>query len=272
MKTNSKIKNQQQIISIVRSAKSQGRKIVTFNGSFDLLHAGHVHSLEEAKSLGDILIVLLNSDLSIQSYKGVTRPIIGENNRAFMLSALACVDFVVLFNEINSKAILSKIKPDIHCNGADWGKNCVERSVVEKNGGIIHILSWQHGLSTSKIIEKILKIRAKSSKKALFIDRKFASKNLFRIKNFKIYFTVPINSVKKQGQIFIEKARRSAISLNDSWVVSESENLIVAGREVNAKTIKIGDVLPLSLKLAPHYYAKNLRAARLIIQNYGKNK
>ena len=151
-----KLKSQKQIIEIVKGLKRKNKKIVTYNGSFDILHLGHIKSLQEAKKQGDILIVPLNSDKSIKAYKSPKRPIIPQAQRAQTLAALSCVDYVVIFNEVNPLKILDKIKPDIHCNGADYGENCIEKDVVEKNGGKIHILKWVPGLSTSKIIKKIL--------------------------------------------------------------------------------------------------------------------
>lgn len=153
-----KLKTQQQIIRLVRNFRKQGKKIVTYNGSFDILHLGHVKSLQEAKKQGDVLIVPLNSDKSIKAYKSPKRPIIPQSQRAQMLSALSCVDYVVIFDETNPIKILDKIKPDIHCNGADYGQNCIEKDVVKKNGGKIHILKWLPGLSTTKIIKKILNV------------------------------------------------------------------------------------------------------------------
>src|SRR3989344_2496290 len=111
---NTKIKSQEEIIKLARILKKQGKKVVTCNGSFDILHFGHVKSLEEAKQQGDILFVLLNSDCSVRSYKGPNHPINSEKERAGILSAEKYVDHIVIFNEINPKNILKKIKPDIH--------------------------------------------------------------------------------------------------------------------------------------------------------------
>mgnify|MGYP001559257438 CR=1 FL=1 len=161
---NAKIKNQKEIIALVQKLRKEGKKIATYNGSFDILHLGHVKSLQEARKQGDVLIVPLNSDKSIKAYKSPKRPIIPQSQRAQMLAALSCVDYVVIFNETNPIKILDKIKPDIHCNGADYGKNCVEKDIVEKNGGKIHILKWIPNLSTSKIIKKILDVYSNGKK------------------------------------------------------------------------------------------------------------
>ncbi len=151
-----KIKNEKELLNEVRRLRAEGKTIVTYNGSFDILHVGHVRSLQEAKTLGDVLIVPLNSDKSVKMYKGPKRPIVGERERAEMLSALGCVDYVVLFDETDPIRILDIIKPHIHANGADYGENCIEKDIVEKNGGKIHILKWSDGYSTSKLIKKIV--------------------------------------------------------------------------------------------------------------------
>lgn len=159
------------MIKIAARLKREGKRIVTFNGSFDILHIGHTKAFKEAKSKGDILMILLNSDQSIQSYKGPNRPIISQNERAETLTSLECVDYVVIFDEINPLKLLSEIKPHIHCNGSDWGRNCIEREVVEKGGGKIHILKWQKGHSTTNLIDRIVGMHFKPIVKAVFLDR-----------------------------------------------------------------------------------------------------
>lgn len=185
-----KIKSQIEISQIVRDLKKQGKKIVTSNGSFDILHIGHIKSLQEAKRQGDVLIILLNSDKSIRSYKGQNRPINSQKVRAETLAALNFVDFITIFNEINPKRILGKIKPDIYCQGRNWGKNCLEREIVEKNGGSVYILRWTSGVSTSKLIKKILDTHSQPEIKAVFLDRDGTininkPEYLYKIKNFK---------------------------------------------------------------------------------------
>lgn len=167
----SKIKSENQVIKIVKQFKKSGKRVVTYNGSFDLLHKGHVKSIEEARSQGEILVVLLNSDESVRIYKGPKRPIILEHERAAMLAALQDVDYVTIFNEVNPKRILDKIKPDIHCSGADWGENCIEREVVEKNGGKIFVLSWHPDFSTTNLIKRINNVYSTPQIKAVFLDR-----------------------------------------------------------------------------------------------------
>ena len=131
------------------------RTVVTLNGSFDLLHAGHLHIFRQARSQGDMLVVALNSDLSIKLYKGADRPVIPLKYRLEMVAALEMVDFVTWFDEANPVMLLEKICPDVHVNGAEYGDNCVEAKTVLKNGGRLHLVERIDGLSTSQIIDKI---------------------------------------------------------------------------------------------------------------------
>lgn len=166
-----KLKSQEEIIQIAQQFKKQGKKVVALSGSFDILHSGHIKSLKEAKAQGDVLIVLLNSDKSIKSYKGPGRPINPQKERTEVLSTLELIDYINVFNEITPKEILAKIKPNIFCQGSDWGKNCIEREVIEKYGGKIYVLKWQKSLSTTGLIEKILNSYCKPRIKAVFLDR-----------------------------------------------------------------------------------------------------
>jgi D-glycero-beta-D-manno-heptose 1-phosphate adenylyltransferase len=135
--------------------KKDKKKIVTLNGSFDLLHAGHLQIIYEASLQGDILIVALNSDSSIKKYKNVSRPIIPLEYRMQMMAALAFVNYVTWFEETDPRLLLDQIRPDVHVNGSEYGENCVESEVVRSHGGKMHIVSVIPGLSTSQIIEKI---------------------------------------------------------------------------------------------------------------------
>lgn len=135
--------------------RSQSKKIATLNGSFDLLHAGHLQIIYEASQVGDILIVALNTDHSIQQYKSPKRPIIPLEYRLQMMAALEFVDYVTWFDETDPRQLLAIIQPDIHVNGAEYGENCIEAEVVRAHGGKIHIVQLVPGLSTSTIIRKI---------------------------------------------------------------------------------------------------------------------
>lgn len=138
--------------------RKTGKKIVTLNGSFDLLHAGHLQILYEASLQGDILIVALNSDSSIKQYKSPLRPIISLEYRLQMMSALNFVDYVTWFEETDPRNLLNIIKPDVHVNGAEYGENCIEAETVKSQGGRIHIVKLVPGLSTSEVLKKIASI------------------------------------------------------------------------------------------------------------------
>lgn len=335
---NEKIKSQKEIIKIAKNLKEQGKKVVTYNGSFDILHLGHIKSLEEAKEQGDILIIPLNSDKSIRQYKGPNHPINSVKERAEVLSAIRYVDYITIFDEINPKNILSKIKPNIHCNGSDWGKNCVERGAVEENGGKIHILKWQEGFSTSRLMQKTKNIYSKPEIKAVFLDRdgtininepeyvhkikdfKFISEVIFALrklsktgykiiiitnqsgiargyyneKDLKILHNWMVSEFKKKDVridgiyycphgpddncscrkpkpgMLLKAGKDFDLNLSKSWFIGDGSVDIIAGREANLKTIKIGKKMDEKYKLEPNYYAKNLLEAINIILNNGK--
>lgn len=132
--------------------------IATINGSFDLLHAGHLHILHEASQVADVLIVALNSDASIKKYKSPLRPIIPLEYRIEMMTALGFVDYVTSFDETDPFRFLEIVQPDIHVNGAEYGEACMEAELVKKLGGEIHIVQLVPGLSTSQIVSKISEI------------------------------------------------------------------------------------------------------------------
>ena len=154
----SKIKPLDEIVALAEQAKREGKTVVTTNGSYDIVHAGHVQSLYEARNQGDLLIVGVNSDKSVREYKSADRPIIGEQQRAAMLAGLGCVDYVFLFDETVPMPYLERIKPQIHANGADYGEECIEKETVEHNGGQIYLLKKVEGISTSEIIKKVLAV------------------------------------------------------------------------------------------------------------------
>lgn len=150
-----KVIDPDQLSEHVQSIRQQGETIVTLNGSFDLLHAGHLHIIYEASQLGDVLIVALNSDSSIKQYKSSKRPLIPLEYRIQMMAALEFVDYVTWFEETDPINLLSIIKPDIHANGSEYGQQCIEAETVRQGGGKIHIVKLVPGLSTSSIIKKI---------------------------------------------------------------------------------------------------------------------
>jgi D-beta-D-heptose 7-phosphate kinase / D-beta-D-heptose 1-phosphate adenosyltransferase len=151
----SRLISRQGLAPLAARLRSRGRKIVTINGSFDLLHGGHLYILSEAKKCGDVLIVGLNSDRSVRGYKGPTRPIVPEHARADMLLALRVVDYVHIFDEPDPIAFLREVKPDVHVNGAEYGEDCIEAETVKENGGVIQLVSRIPGLSTSGLVDAI---------------------------------------------------------------------------------------------------------------------
>ncbi len=143
----------------VRRAQARGKTVVFTNGCFDLLHAGHVILLERAKRLGDLLIVAINSDRSVRALrKGPNRPITPQRDRARVLSALACVDYVTIFDEPTPQRAIERLQPDVLVKGADWGPWAIVGSdVIRRRGGRVVRLPLLKGYSTTRLIERIRK-------------------------------------------------------------------------------------------------------------------
>jgi D-beta-D-heptose 7-phosphate kinase/D-beta-D-heptose 1-phosphate adenosyltransferase len=143
--------------SVRSKLKAAGKKVVFTNGVFDLIHSGHVDYLSKAKLLGDVLIVGLNTDKSVKQIKGNKRPILKQEERAFILSNLKPVDYVVLFNEETPEKLISELIPDVLVKGADWSVDkIVGKEIVEKNGGVVKNIKFVNDQSTSKIIDLIV--------------------------------------------------------------------------------------------------------------------
>jgi len=141
------------LLDVRRTLKREGKTVVFTNGCFDLLHVGHIRSLQEARALGDVLIVGLNSDASVRQIKGPGHPIVPQDERAELLASLACVDFVTLFDEPTPEQLIAALQPDIHCKGGDYasGKPMPEAEVVAAYGGQVRILSYTPGHSTTTL-------------------------------------------------------------------------------------------------------------------------
>jgi D-beta-D-heptose 7-phosphate kinase/D-beta-D-heptose 1-phosphate adenosyltransferase len=153
-----KIKERKTLLRIIKDLKAKGKRIVFTNGCFDLLHIGHIRYLEEAKALGDVLVVGVNSDSSVRKLKGPKRPILHEEERTEILSGLGCVDYITLFDEIDPLKLITSLQPNVLVKGGDWTKEqTVGREVVERSGGEVVILPFVQGASTSNLIETILK-------------------------------------------------------------------------------------------------------------------
>lgn len=153
-----KIKERKDLRRIIEDLKKNGKRIVFTNGCFDLLHVGHIRYLEKGKSLGDVLVVGVNSDQSVRILKGPKRPILPEGERAEILSGLGCVDYITLFDEPTPLELISSLQPHILVKGGDWTKETtVGKEVVERSGGEVVIIPFIEGSSTSNLIETILK-------------------------------------------------------------------------------------------------------------------
>ena len=330
-----KIQTQSELIRTIAALKRGGKKIVTVNGSFDLMHAGHLRMLEEAKRQGDVLAVLVNSDASVKAYKGPARPIVPEAKRAELLAALAPVDYVTIFQELTPTALLARLRPHVHCNGPEWGRFCIERPVVEAGGGRIHILRFHPGRSTSRIVEKVLASHRAPRVRAIFMDRdgtlnakhpdvpyvhrhedfrllpfviptlrKFSrtdyklivitnqsgiGRGLYRISDMNrvhalmrrefaaagvrldgIYYChhapeAGCGCRKPAPGMFLRAAKDFGIALSESWMVGDDDRDVLAGREVNVKTIKLAGRMNPAHRVRPHFYARDFREAGRII-------
>jgi rfaE bifunctional protein nucleotidyltransferase chain/domain len=154
-----KIISLEKAYSLVDDLKSAGRRVVFTNGCFDLLHPGHTRYLEEARKLGDVLIVAVNSDASVRAIKGPGRPIFPGAERAELLAALAAVDYVTIFDDLTPQTVIARMLPNILVKGGDWGPNeIVGRPEVEAAGGQVVSIPVVPGYSTSAIIQAALKL------------------------------------------------------------------------------------------------------------------
>lgn len=152
-----RIKELDELIKIRNELKKQNKIVVFTNGCFDILHAGHVDYLNKAKSLGDILIVAVNSDTSMKKIKGSKRPIVPQNERAFIISNLKAVDYVTIFEEETPYDVIKKLIPDVLVKGADWTKDKIVGSdIVEAAGGKVETIEFVNFQSTTNIINTIL--------------------------------------------------------------------------------------------------------------------
>jgi rfaE bifunctional protein nucleotidyltransferase chain/domain len=150
-----KLKGLEELKSIASRARASGKKIVFTNGCFDILHSGHLHLLREAKALGEILIVAVNSDSSVRQLKGASRPVVGEGGRAELIAALEMVDYVTLFDELDPYRLIDTLRPDVLVKGGDYGRDqVIGGDIVERSGGKIALIPLLEGFSTTEIIER----------------------------------------------------------------------------------------------------------------------
>jgi D-beta-D-heptose 7-phosphate kinase / D-beta-D-heptose 1-phosphate adenosyltransferase len=147
----------QALAEVLADLRRQGQRIVFTNGCFDLLHPGHIYTLSQAKSLGEVLVVGINSDASVRRLKGARRPILSETERVLLLSALEVVDYVIIFSEDTPLEIIRLLRPQVLVKGGDWSAEAVVgREIVEAEGGRVVLIPYQAGFSTSDIIDRIL--------------------------------------------------------------------------------------------------------------------
>ena len=151
-----KLVTQDDIVAIVRDLQRKGKTVVTTNGCYDILHVGHVRYLQKTKEVADVSVVMLNSDVSVKKNKGENRPINTELDRAEILCALSCVDYVVIFDEDTPRNLLNIIKPDVHTKGGDYTLDTLpEADVIRKNNIHVEFITFVDGKSTTNIINKM---------------------------------------------------------------------------------------------------------------------
>ena len=151
-----KFKSRAELTRIRGAARRQGQSVVLTNGCFDLLHRGHVHLLRAAKDCGDILIVAINSDRSVKTIKGESRPVLPETDRAELIGAMEMVDYVVLFDEPDPYDLIAALQPDVLVKGGDWSAGkIIGADIVEQNGGRVVVVPYLTGYSTTEMIERI---------------------------------------------------------------------------------------------------------------------
>ena len=155
---NPKVLTLDQLAQKAKEFRANGRKLVATNGCFDLLHVGHVRYLQAARSLGDALVVGVNGDASVRTLKGDSRPLTGEADRAEVLAALECVDFVAVFPEVRATAFLKRAQPVVYVKGGDYKPDTLdaeERAALEEMGTRIEIIPFEPGYSTSAVIDRM---------------------------------------------------------------------------------------------------------------------
>ena len=156
-----KVLTQPALIETLSPLRRERRRIVFTNGCFDLMHIGHTRYLQAARDLGDVLVVGINTDASVQSlHKGPGRPIVPESQRAEVVAALGCVDYVVLFDEPDPGRLIAELQPDVLVKGGDWTPDrIIGRDIVEARGGIVKTIPLVPGVSTTTLVERIQGIK-----------------------------------------------------------------------------------------------------------------
>jgi len=152
-----KVMTRDQLVPLLQAVRTQGKRIVFTNGCFDLMHIGHTRYLQAAKALGDVLVVGVNSDASVRSLnKAPDRPVVSEAQRAEVLAALGCVDYVVIFTEPDPLNLITAVQPDVLVKGGDWDiDRIIGRGVVEQRGGVVRTIPLVPDMSTTSLIQRI---------------------------------------------------------------------------------------------------------------------
>ena len=291
-----KIVSRDALAKIVQDLKQRGSIIVTTNGSFDLLHIGHVTMLQEAKSLGDVLIVGMNSDASVRRYKGKYRPICSQKHRAEMLAALECTNYITIFDESTPIEFLKIVRPDIHVNSPEHGYECIEREIVEQHGGRIHLARLIEEMSTTQLIQRILDASSHEPGRAIFLnpvdlvhenqEDMLNTLKQFQEMGFQLFLlehpelsivnyqlNPPLRGDRGVSFQNIEKtADDYNISLAKSVIISSEMKDIHMGRQVNCKTILLkrqtsGKEAIISSS-GPHYTVENFQEATNLIISF----
>lgn len=332
MQLETKYKTLEEAKKLREQVRSQGKTLVALSGSFDMLHEGHQAYLKAARSEGDVLLVLLNSDASVRLYKGPQRPFLPEKERAQALAELDDVDIIVLFDDITPVAMLTELQPDVYCNGPDWGVDSIERPVVEGYGGKMSIPSVPKMNHSSKIIEKVRGAGAAKDTRAIFLDRDgtliddvgylhsiadvrmlpgviegltklskagykfyiitnqsgigrgmYSEADMQKVNDFLIkefaQAHVPIAGVyfcphkpndgcgcrKPGAELILKAAQEHGLTLNGSWMIGDKCSDVLAGKNTNLQTIKIGKEL--CEPIGAHHYVESFEEISDIILN-----
>ncbi len=164
MRAARKVKSLRAVVHATRRAQAEGRRVVFTNGCFDLLHRGHIRYLERARALGDLLVVALNSDASVRRLKGPGRPVVRAEARAEVLAALAAVDLVTIFDELDPARVIRAVEPDVLAKGGDWPvEEIVGADVVRAKGGVVRSLPYEEGFSTTALIRRMARNAKRSA-------------------------------------------------------------------------------------------------------------
>jgi len=152
-----KLKERQELAEIVRQRRERGERCVFTNGCFDILHIGHVRYLQEARELGDFLVVAINSDASVRQLKGAPRPFVAQDERAEMLGALESVDYVTIYDELTAEEVIRLLRPEIYVKGGDYKPDAiVETPVVRSYGGQVVTVTFVQERSTTRLVERVM--------------------------------------------------------------------------------------------------------------------